>query len=378
MPTGVSSPHVAVVGGGVIGAACARAAARRGLRVTLFAPGPDPAAASAASAGMLAAQIEPTDDQLLPLAVRSRDLYEDLAAALKDTTGIDVGFQRPGIATVAFDDDRAAALRELVATQRQAGLRCDWLKAAELHERWPGTAPQARGALFAPEDGALDPAALRAGLVADARRFGTEVVPEAVVRVAVRSDRAMGVITERSTVPAEHVVITAGVWSPSLPGLPRHLPIEPVRGQLVATAWPAGLPPVILYHEHGYLLPRGGEAVLGSTMERVGFDAGTTPEGVAHIRRIATELCPAFRALPHRRVWAGLRPVTPDGRPILGPDPEMAGLWYATGHGRNGILLAAITGEIIGDLLAAGQTAVDISQLSVTRFNSAEAGSFKG
>jgi glycine/D-amino acid oxidase-like deaminating enzyme len=106
---GVSVKQVAVVGGGVIGAACARAAAQQGLSVTLFAPGPDAAAASAASAGMLAAQIEPDDEYLLPLAVRGRDLYEDLAAALKDITGIDIGFQRTGITSVAFAADEAAA-----------------------------------------------------------------------------------------------------------------------------------------------------------------------------------------------------------------------------------------------------------------------------
>ncbi len=368
MPTGVSNAHVAVIGGGVIGAACARAAALRGLRVTLLAPGPDPAAASGASAGMLAAQIEPTDEHLLPLAVRGRDLYEDLAASLKDTTGLDVGFLHTGIATVAFDAERAAALFELVAAQRQAGLRCDWLEAAELHERWPGAAPAAQGALFAPEDGSLDPAALAAALLADARRLGVQVLPETGLRLAVAEGRVTGVVTDRAAVPAEHVVIAAGAWSPRIDGLPRPLPIEPVRGQMVATAWPAGLPPVILYHGHGYVLPRGGEAILGSTMEQVGFDARTTASGIGQIRSVAEQLCPAIASAPTVRAWAGLRPVTPDGRPILGADPVVAGLWYATGHGRNGILLAGITGELIGDLLATGHTDVDISGFSVARF----------
>jgi glycine oxidase len=373
MPAGVSATQVAVVGGGVIGAACARAAAQRGLSVALFAPGPDAAAASAASAGMLATQIEPQDDRLLPLAVRSRTLYEHLAAALKDTTGIDIGFQRTGIATVAFAEHEAAALHDRVAAQRLSGLRCDWLEAAELHERWPGIAPQALGALFAPEDGCLDPAALTAALQADARRLGATVVPEGVVRVAATGGRVSGVVTAHSTVPAEHVVLAAGAWSPRIGGMPRSLPIQPVRGQLVATAWPDGVLPVILYYGHGYLLPRGPEAILGSTMEWVGYDARTTTEGVADVREAAERLCPAVRPLPTRRAWAGLRPMTPDGRPILGADPEMVGLWYATGHGRNGILLAAITGEIIADLLATGRTDADVSQFAVSRFDPGKA-----
>lgn len=371
MPAGVSSAHVAVVGGGVIGAACARAAALRGLTVTLLAPGPDPAAASHASAGMLAAQIEPTDEHLFPLGVRGRDLYEDLAASLKDSTGTDIGFRQTGIATVAVDDERAAALWSLVADQRQAGLRCDWLDADDLQERWPGVAPTARGALYAPEDGCLDPAALCDALRADARRLGVRILPETGHRLAIAGSRVTGIVTDRAAVSAEHIVVAAGAWSPQIDRLPRQLPIEPVRGQLVATDWPTGLPPVVLYHGHGYLLPRGREAILGSTMERAGFDASTTASGIAQIRDAAQQLCPEVAILPTRRAWAGLRPVTPDGRPILGADPDVTGLWYATGHGRNGILLAAITGEIIADLLATGHTDMDIAELSVNRFAAA-------
>lgn len=367
-PAGVSGSDIAIVGGGVIGAACARAAALRGLHVTLFAPGPDPGAASAASAGLLAAQIESGDQRLLPLAVRGRDLYADLAASLKDTTGRDIGFQPIGIATFAFEETQAEALWNLVAEQRQAGLRCDWLDRAELDERWPGVAPQARGALYASEDGCLDPAALTAALLADARRLGVRVSREPVLRVMTANGRVMGVASESSSTPAPHIVIAAGAWSPRLGGLPRPLPVEPVRGQLMAIDWPAGFPAAVFYHGHGYMLPRGPDVILGSTMERAGFDAGTTDEGLEEIRRGAVRLCPAVAQASTRRSWAGLRPVTPDGLPILGADPEIIGLWYATGHGRNGILLAGITGEIIGDLLATGTTDADIAELSITRF----------
>lgn len=367
-PAGVSGSDIAVVGGGVIGAACARAAAQRGLHVTLFAPGPDPAAASAASAGLLAAQIESPDLRLLPLAVRGRDLYADLAASLKDTTGTDIGFQPIGIATFAFDEAQAETLWEVVAEQRQAGLRCDWLERADLDEQWPGVAPEARGALYATEDGCLDPAALTAALLADARRRGVRVSRESVQRVLTAGGRVMGVAFGSTSTPVGQIVIAAGAWSPLVEGLPRPLPVEPVRGQLMAIDWPPGFPSAVFYHGHGYMLPRGSEAILGSTMERAGFDARTTEAGLTEIRRSAARLCPAIAEAPLRRSWAGLRPVTPDGLPILGADPDIRGLWYATGHGRNGILLAGITGEIIGELLATGTTDSDISEFSVTRF----------
>src|SRR3989454_7131554 len=124
-----------------------------------------------------------------------------------------------------------------------------------------------------------------------------------------------------------------------------------------------------LYHEQGYVLARGVDAVLGSTMERAGFSATVTNEGLAQIFRGAVRLLPALVTQAVARTWVGLRPVTPDGRPILGRDPDVAGLWYATGHGRNGILLAALTGEIIADLLTTGETNVDIAPLGADRFN---------
>jgi len=357
----VSAYEVVVIGGGVIGAACARAAALRQLETVILEPGPDPAAASPASAGMLAAQIEPSDELMLGLCVRGRDLYEHLAAALKDSTGIDIAFWRGGIAATAFDEPQANRLRDAAALQRQAGLRCDWLSGDEVHERWPGTAPDASGALFASEDGAVDPQALTRALLADARRVGARLVPHKVDRVIITADRVTGIVAGGESIAAERVVLAAGAWSPLIEGLPRALAVTPVRGQMAATPWPGETPPAILYYDHGYVLTRGAEAVLGSTMEHAGFDCRVTNEGLAQIFRSAVRLLPALARLPVHRTWAGLRPVTPDGRPILGADPDVRGLYYATGHGRNGVLLAALTGDIIGDLLTKGATDLDLT-----------------
>ncbi len=374
MPATVSALDVAVVGGGVIGAACARAAALRGLRVTVFEPGPEPGAASPASAGMLAAQIEPTEDPLLGLSVRARDLYAELAPTLQDNTGIDIHFWRPGIASVALHQADADRLREYAGHQRQAGLRADWLEAEEVRERWPAVNPACQGALFSPEDGALDPDALARALLSDARRLGAELVPQRVDGVRLDGSRVAGLVIDGVTKPSGHVVLAAGAWTPQLAGLPRAIPVEPVRGQMAATPWPADAPPSIVYHGHAYVLARSGEAMLGSTMEHAGFEPRVTNEGLAQIFRSTVELVPALAALPVQRMWAGLRPVTPDGAPIVGPDPEVAGLWYATGHGRNGVLLAALTGEIVGEMLSGTPSTVDISSWHVDRFAAPAAG----
>ena len=364
----VSSCEVLVAGGGIIGAACARALALRGLRVLVCEPGPDAAAASAASAGILGPQIESTDESLRALGLRARDLYESLAAALAASTGIDIGLWRDGIASLAFATDEADRLRDAVAHQRQAGLRCDWLEPEEVSERFPATA-RCLGALYAPEDGAVDAPALARALRADAQRAGAHTLNARVSRLNTILGRATGVETTAGKIKAEHVVIAAGAWSPRIEHLPRSLPIEPVRGQMAAAPWPANMPRTVLYYDHAYVLARSGEAIFGSTMEHVGFDGRVTESGIRNIVANAKRLLPGLPDVPVR-TWAGLRPLTPDGRPIVGPDPDVRGLWYAAGHGRNGVLLAGLTGDIIADLVSTGSTEVEIASLAPERFTS--------
>src|SRR2546427_4178690 len=302
----VSSCEELVAGGGISGAACARALALRGLKVQICEPGPDPAAASAASAGILGPQIESTDESLRALGLRARDLYESLAVALADTTGIDIGLWREGIASLAFEEAEAERLRDAVAHQRQAGLRCDWLEAAEVAERFPATAP-CLGAMFAPEDGAVDAPALTRALLADAKRMGTRTFATRVNRINTILGRATGVEIPAGKIKAEHVVIAAGAWSTQIEHLPRPLPVEPVRGQMAAAPWPANMPRTVLYYDHSYVLARSGEAIFGSTMEQAGFDGSVTPAGVAQIMGAAARIAAHVPPLP-TRAWGGTRP----------------------------------------------------------------------
>ncbi len=165
-----------------------------------------------------------------------------------------------------------------------------------------------------------------------------------------------------------NVMIAAGAWSGTIEGMPRPVAIEPVRGQMAALAWPMGVPPAIIYNRDCYLVHRDGEALIGSTMEYVGFDTGTTREGIARIVKAVSALYPPFATQPIRRSWSGLRPVSPDGRPIVGAEPRLPGLWYATGHGRNGILLAGITGVVMRELVGREESREDIDALRPDRF----------
>ncbi|MGH7511059.1 MAG: NAD(P)/FAD-dependent oxidoreductase, partial [Gemmatimonadales bacterium] len=258
-----------------------------------------------------------------------------------------------GIARVAVTEVESAELRSKVAWQQEHGHACDWLDA---------------GALWAPQDGALDPKRLVQALRADAERSGAVLVNDRAVRLDRDGERITGVIGEKDSYSAAEIVVAAGAWSGKLQGLPRTLPVRPVRGQMAAVPWPAAIPPAIVYHKDCYLLSRRDEAIIGSTMEDAGFNPGVTSAGLAQILAATVSLSPALMRAKVRRTWAGLRPMTPDGLPIIGRETRLGGLWYATGHGRNGILLAGITGLLVRQLIDGQQPTKDLRALSPDRF----------
>lgn len=342
--------EVIVVGGGLVGLACARELAEAGRRVLLVERGSDEGDAWRAAAGMLSAQVGAAqDDPLFDFGIAGRERYAELAPVLLERTRIDIGFWQEGITRLAADDADAGHLRSQVAWQRQQGHVCDWFDAAEVKRRLPWVGPTS-GALFASRDAALHPARLREALLKDALQLGVTVVTDRAVSITRRGNRVSGV-QGREAYSAASVVIAAGAWSGGLTGLPRPLSVEPVRGQMAALAWPAALPRAVVMGRNTYVVARDGEAITGSTMEPVGFSTEVTAAGLAEIFTGVSALVPALARGEVLRTWAGLRPVTPDGLPIVGPEPRLEGLWYATGHGRNGVLLAGITGVIVAQLM---------------------------
>lgn len=366
----MAQPDVLIVGAGVVGAACARALAARRISVTILEAGPKPGAATPASAGMLAPLVEARpDDPLLALNVRARDFYHDLAPRLLEESGIDIGLWTEGILHVAFTEPEADRLKDAIAWQRQRGYRAEWLDAEELRQRCPGASPAALGAALSLEDGALDPAALTDAFVKSAAARGAQLTRgERGDELVIEGNRVTALRGGMHTLPAGAVLLAAGCWSGRIQGLPRPLTVEPVRGQMASFAWPENEPPAIIYADQGYVLKRHSEALAGTTMEHVGFDPTVTDAGLAPVLAMARRVYPSLEAAPVRRRWAGLRPATPDGRPIVGRDPEIENLWYATGHGRHGVLLAGLTGELIGALYAGETIEHDISPLNPGRF----------
>ena len=338
---------VLVIGSGAIGAACARALAAVGAGVTLVQGPLLPDEAWRASAGILAAQVETRpDDPLLDLALAGRAFLKRNVDVLQRATGIDIGLLECGILQVVRTESDVDAFKEQVASQRQRAQRADWLSADEVAQGWPWLSA-CHGAFWSPDDGAVDPEHLVAALHADAVRLGARVISDTAVGLDRRGNRLMGVVGEADRYSAGTVVIAAGAWSGRLADLPRPLSVEPVRGQMLAYPWPSSLPAAIIYGEGCYLLRRGGELLVGASVELANFDASVTAAAQAELQRRARSVFPALGAGPASRSWAGLRPWTPDGLPIIGPEPRLPGLWYATGHGRSGILLAGVTGHLV-------------------------------
>lgn len=345
------SSDLVVVGGGVVGAACARALVRAGARVTLVTHSGNAGEASRAAAGMLAAQIEAEpDDPLFAFGVAGRAFYRREAEALEAATGISLAFKQSGILEVAFSESQVEAFKAKVAWQRQQTYRAEWLGPEEVHQEWPWLA-SGLGAFWAPEDGSVSPTGLLDALIADAVAGGARVVDDLVIGLDRQGNQLRGVIGTNERYAAGIVVLAAGAWAARLEDLPRPIAVQPIRGQMVAFPWPDQAKTTVAYGDHCYLVRRNGEMLVGSTMEHAGFDAQPTADGISDLIDRAATLYPAIRGLTPLRTWAGLRPCTPDGLPIIGEEPRCPGLWYAAGHGRNGILLAGITGELIAEAI---------------------------
>lgn len=370
--------QVVVAGGGVVGLSIAWQTAVRGLGVTVIDPQPG-TKASWAAAGMLAPVTEVTygEGALLALNLASQGLYERFVQELREVSAMDPGYRKCGSLLVARDSDDNAELAELYEFQRKLGLSVERLRAKDCREHEPSLAPGVRGGILIEGDHQIDNRALVRGLLVACERSGVTVLRDRVVRVETHDDEVSGVQTERGgTVSCEQVVLAAGCWSAAIRGSrPGTVPVRPVKGQLLHLRGPAdGL--LTRHNVRGldaYIVTRAdGRVVVGATVEERGFDEIVTAGAVHELLRAAYELVPGIAELELTETVAGLRPATPDNAPLLGPaDPT--GLVLATGHFRNGILLAPITAYTIADYLATGEVAESIAPFSSRRFEGRDA-----
>lgn len=342
------TPDVLVIGGGVIGCAIARELAAT-REVLLVDRGPIGGEASSAAAGVLAVASGDDDDARLELRRASRAAFPALSAALAEETGVDVGFTACGVARLACSTADALDLDARAAGRHAQGLRAEVLDAAAARALEPAASPGTIGAILFPDDGMVVADRLVTALADAARRRGATLVPglpafaierqgERVTRVRVGVDWIAPGLT----------VLATGAWGTmAVSDLDLGIPIVPVRGQMAAIR-PSRAPRCILTSGSAFLIPRPhGEVWVGATFEEAGFVKAVTADGLAALAGHLRLLAPALLDAPLVRAWSGLRPLCPDGGPVLGPPPGFANLLVALGHHRNGILLAPITAQTL-------------------------------
>jgi glycine oxidase len=385
------SADVLVVGGGVIGLSVAWRAAQRGMSVTLLERDTIGGGTSRVAAGMLApvaeAEFGQAGRRLLELGLRSADMWPGFAQELQAASGQQVGLLRTGTLLLARDADEARELERQIAFRDSLGLATNRLRASQAREREPALAPTVRLALEAPDDHSVDPRLVLAALRAACRSAGVrlrEHAPVARVQADAAGERVVGVTfgddhgqgarragngaragangggnraAGERLIAAERVVIASGAWSAQIDAAGKRVAVRPVRGQLLRLRDPAGpgLLSSVVRFAGGYLVPRAdGRYVLGATVEERGFDVQPDAGGVYELLRAAQEVVPGVRELKIDELCVGLRPGTPDNAPAIGAG-ALRGLLWATGHHRNGILLAPLTAQLVCRALAGEQ-----------------------
>lgn len=359
-----------VIGGGLMGCGVGLRLAQAGQKVHVIEKAVPGAEASSAAAGILGPQSEnDVPGPLLDLGLRSLASYPEFAAELRDATGIDVLFHRSGVLKVAFTGEGAEKLRQRAAWQSKAGLRAELLGDADARKLEPGLAENVLAALHLPNEAQVDPRLLSKAVSGAAARAGATLQPATVASVLLEGGRARGVeLAGGEKIEADAVVVAAGAWSGLIPNAGRWArEVQPARGQLVQLEVRPGTVRHVVFTERGYLVPRqDGRLLAGSTLEFVGFDKQVTAGGLHRVLDLALSAVPSLAGAPIRDHWAGFRPYTQDGVPLIGPS-ALGGLFFATGHHRNGILLAPITSRLVADAVLQKRLDVDLTPFAPER-----------
>jgi len=368
-----TEPDLLIVGGGAIGLCIAEAASRRGLRVVLLERDRPGTRASWAGAGMLNLRPWPKARPDLPdyhdLLGLSMTLHAQLAARLKEEVGLDTGYRACGALELIADAKHAANAARLLEGCRARNVQAERLTPAQARELEPGLDPTGLlEVLHLPQDGQVrNPHLLRALIAALKSREVPIREGCDVADLWVEAGRVRGVITrDGARIAGAQVVVAAGAWTCQFPELvkaaPRAGKIEPVRGQIVCFQARPGIATRLLTAGHHYLVPRADGVVLaGSTTERTGYEVATTPAGQGELRAFAEALLPELKRAPPLRGWAEVRPGLKGRHPLMGPVPGLRGCFIASGHYRNGLGLAPVTGEIIAALAANAAPPIEIS-----------------
>ncbi len=367
-----SSVDSIVIGAGVMGSAIALRLAQAGQRVLVLERAVPGAEASSAAAGILGPQVEAEEDgPLFRLGLASRERYPAFSEEIHAVTGHDLGFRRVGVVRAMASEAELESWLGQRAWQAGAGFSVRVLRGAEIAEVEPALGGQVPAAVHLADEAQVDAQALALALPEAARRAGARFERATVLRLRLEGHRVTGVDLDAGVRPASAVVVAAGAWTAQVVGaaLPPDA-VTPVRGQMVLLKVEGDVvaPRTVVFGSGGYAVPRAhGRVLLGSSMERVGFDKRVTAGGVASILGNALSIMPGLAHATFESTWAGFRPAPRDGLPLIGATP-VDGLFVASGHHRNGILLAPVTADLLADAVLGRVSALDPTPFRPDRF----------
>jgi glycine oxidase len=380
----VNAYDVIIVGGGLIGSSIAFELASEKLRVVVLDRQEPGREASWAAAGMLSPGPDSAESSaLVPLGKESLRLYPEFIAAIEQASGKATDFTRNGTFEAFRGPEAENTRNKMVAEFHRLGLAAEAMSANEARKQEPSLGPQASAVVWLPDEATVDPRLLLETVLAAATHRGAEIRANcAVDALLYESGACAGVIAGGQKIAAKQVVIAAGSFCGTIadaahdpdphPQLRQYAPVHPVRGQMLALRSASVQLKKVLRSRHCYLVPRrDGRIIAGSTLEDAGFVKQVTPQGVRQILDGALELAPALADAKIVEEWSGLRPGTPDLLPIIGPT-DIAGLWLATGHYRNGILLAPATARIMREWIVTGKSNFNAESFSPLRFTTAK------
>lgn len=363
---------IIVIGAGVVGAAVAYELARRGASVEIVDERPVGMGATQASAGVLAPYIEAREGSpLLDLTERSLGLFDNFIERVSAESGVAVPYRRTGTLDIATTDSERCALRTTAEALARRDVPALLLDAAAVRAEEPQLGDRAIGGLLIESHGFVAAGELTRALVAAARRHGAQLIEQSRVRRITRLHGDMIVDTDRGSLTSNAVVLAAGSWSGAIviDGVNATVPVRPVRGQLLHLGWTGTPLRRVTWSGRCYLVPwDDGTLLVGATVEEAGFDERTTAAGVRDLLDAACEIVPHVWSAGFRGARAGLRPVTADQLPVIGLSGAVPNLMYATGHYRNGVLLAPLTGQLVADAMLDNRIDPMLAPVSPSRF----------
>ncbi|GHO44587.1 glycine oxidase ThiO [Ktedonospora formicarum] len=371
-----TTTDVLIIGGGVIGCAIAYALRQQGITVVVLERGEIGGQASGAAAGLLAPLGPLTGPgPFANLVLTGFSRLIDLLPELEAQSSIQVGYERSGALRVIRQEKRAPRLRKRLQDWKSLGMSLYWLDGDEARKQEPLLTPDVYAAIYAPEESQVRATDVVRAFALAASKAGANIYSQQeVVGTVTHRSRVQGVRTaSREQITCQWLVLAPGAWiGPCLEWLNVKLPVRPLHGQLLAFEQPASPLKHIVFGEAIYLVPRREQILVGATKSEMGFDTRVTVEGTTKLAATARRLAPILATHEVRATWAGLRPWTPDHQPVIDFLPAWENVVLAAGHNSVGLILSALTGDCVAEMLLSGSVPSIVRPFSVGRFSSME------